>query len=198
MNKNEFLKYLEKRFEVLNEKERDDILNEYSQHIDMKIQSGLSEEEAIKDFGDISELADDILSAYNVDPNYKKSGIDSAKVGKTIHSGASFVKNTFDKIGNYEYTKTTNGIFKVIMLCIRIGVLLFILPYFLCMLFSVAALGVLIVFLFMGYPCIGFTIGCLGFNMCAGSLLAAILKLVYFTKYKLGGENNEVNEIKAD
>lgn len=98
MNKNEFLKYLEKRFEVLNEKEREDILNEYAQHIDMKMQSGLSEEEAIKDFGNVSELADEILSAYNVDPNYRKNGIDVEKVEQTISKGAGVLKKGASKI----------------------------------------------------------------------------------------------------
>lgn len=93
MNKREFLNYLEKRLTVLNQKEREDILSEYAQHIEMKMQSGLSEEEAIKDFGNIEELADEILSAYNVDPNYKKGSINTEKVEKTIHSGIDIIKH---------------------------------------------------------------------------------------------------------
>lgn len=76
MTKVEFLKHLEKLLHVLNEKERTDILNEYTQHIDFKMESSrLSEEAAIKDFGDINELACEILDAYNVNPNYKKMAI---------------------------------------------------------------------------------------------------------------------------
>ena len=40
------------------------ILDEYAQHIDMKIQNGMSEEEAIGDFGPVKELAAEILEAY--------------------------------------------------------------------------------------------------------------------------------------
>ena len=53
MNKKEFLDELEKKIRVLDKKEISDILDEYSQHIDMRMESGLSEDEAIKDFGDM-------------------------------------------------------------------------------------------------------------------------------------------------
>ena len=46
-------------------------MEEYAQHIDMKIEKGLSEEEAIRDFGDIRELAAGILEAYHVNPEYQ-------------------------------------------------------------------------------------------------------------------------------
>ena len=59
MTKHEFLNLLEQRLIVLNDDERADLLNEYEQHIEMKMQSGLSEEEAIADFGDPEELTGD-------------------------------------------------------------------------------------------------------------------------------------------
>lgn len=72
MNKNEFMAYLEKRLSILNEKERQDIIAEYSQHIDMKIKQGMTETDAIKDFGNPKEFVDEILEAYNVDPEYEE------------------------------------------------------------------------------------------------------------------------------
>lgn len=72
MTKTEFLEYLEKRLHVLKDKEREDILSEYAQHIELKMQSGLSEEDAIHDFGGLEELAAEILDAYNVNPDYDK------------------------------------------------------------------------------------------------------------------------------
>lgn len=93
MTKTEFLEYLEKRLQVLNKKEREDILSEYAQHIELKMESGLSEEEAIHDFGDLEELTAEILDAYNVNPEYQKSplhrnkeklSIEAAKVGNKI------------------------------------------------------------------------------------------------------------------
>ena len=67
MDKKEFLEKLKKNISVLEEREIEDIISEYEQHIDMRIAKGLSEEEAIADFGDIDELCTQILEAYSVD-----------------------------------------------------------------------------------------------------------------------------------
>ena len=72
MNKKGFLEELGTYLAVLEEREQQDILEEYAQHIDMKIEKGLSEEEAIRDFGDIRELAAGILEAYHVNPEYQE------------------------------------------------------------------------------------------------------------------------------
>lgn len=71
MNKSEFLSELEKRIRVLDKSEIKDILAEYSQHIDMEISNGQSEEDAIKSFGSIEELTSEILVAYHVNPEYE-------------------------------------------------------------------------------------------------------------------------------
>ena len=57
MNKDEFLNELKSYLSILEDEEQADILEEYTQHIDMKISTGLSEAEAIRDFGNVSELA---------------------------------------------------------------------------------------------------------------------------------------------
>lgn len=66
MDKRTFMKELEQSLSVLQEDELKDILSEYEQHVDMKVKSGLTEEEAIADFGNLSELAAEILEAYHV------------------------------------------------------------------------------------------------------------------------------------
>ncbi|GEM_PF-4839329 len=96
MNKSEFLKYLEKRLSVLNKKEREDIIQEYSQHIDMKVKSGLTEYEAIKDFGDLKAFVDEILEAYNIDPGYEEEGYNAEnnvinKAKRGLRSAAEFI-----------------------------------------------------------------------------------------------------------
>ena len=68
MNKETFLQELRSHLQILEEREQQDILDEYAQHIDMKMQKGLSEEEAIRDFGSVRELAAEILEAYHVNP----------------------------------------------------------------------------------------------------------------------------------
>ena len=82
MKKEEFLTKLRKNLSVLEEGEIQDIVEEYGQHIDMKMKDGLSEEAAIKDFGDLKELTTGILESYHVkaDYNAEKKNIDFDKV----------------------------------------------------------------------------------------------------------------------
>lgn len=74
MNKDKFLAELRGYLSVLESREQDDICAEYAQHIDMKIQKGLSEEEAIRDFGPVEQLAAEILEAYHVNPEFRRQG----------------------------------------------------------------------------------------------------------------------------
>lgn len=111
MDKTGFLKELKRYLIVLNEGELKDILDEYSQHIDMKMERGMSESEAIKDFGDIEELASEILEAYHVNPKYgagrhvgseRKTEIpaaDIAETGRKFWTGMSgFIKTMWKKV----------------------------------------------------------------------------------------------------
>jgi len=66
MDKKTFLEELRKSLRVLKEEELQDIIGEYEQHIDIKVQKGLTVEQAIADFGNIKELAAEILEAYHV------------------------------------------------------------------------------------------------------------------------------------
>ncbi len=93
MNKTEFLNELEKRIRVLDKNEINDILGEYSQHIDMRKESGLSEEDAIKDFGDMDELASEILEAYHVNPEYDKELKDGG-IGKKAEALAEEITSS--------------------------------------------------------------------------------------------------------
>lgn len=87
MNKDRFLTELREYLSVLESREQDDICAEYAQHIDMKIQKGLSEEEAIRDFGSVEQLAAEILEAYHVNPEFRRQGF-SFKLPK-LKTGAS-------------------------------------------------------------------------------------------------------------
>lgn len=82
MKKEEFLAKLRKNLSILEEKEIQDIVEEYEQHIDMKMKDGLSEEAAIQDFGDLKELTAGILEAYHVKADYQgeKKNLDFDKV----------------------------------------------------------------------------------------------------------------------
>ena len=67
MTRYEFISVLKDKLYLLNENECRDIIEEYMAHIDMKMAEGKSEAEAIKDFGDIGDLASEILAAYHID-----------------------------------------------------------------------------------------------------------------------------------
>lgn len=84
MDKITFLRELEKGLSILQKDELEDIISEYEQHIDMKIESGLPEEEAISDFGNLEELTAEILEVYHVRSDYadKCQEEDSAVSGK--------------------------------------------------------------------------------------------------------------------
>lgn len=83
MSKAEFIAELNDRLAVLTDEERRDILDEYEQHIDIKVMRGMSEEAAIADFGRIDELAADILEAYHVRADYALTEQHGRKKGIT-------------------------------------------------------------------------------------------------------------------
>lgn len=98
-SKEAFLEALQQGIAVLAESEQQDILEEYAQHIEMKISGGLTEEETIQDFGDIHQLIAEILEAYHVNPSYaagneKRANVNApighwfACLGQRIRSGA--------------------------------------------------------------------------------------------------------------
>lgn len=70
MDKKTFINELKQALSVLQEEELNDIVSEYEQHIDMKQERGLTEEEAIADFGSLDELTAEILEAYHVRADY--------------------------------------------------------------------------------------------------------------------------------
>lgn len=97
MNKKEFLDVMEKRLSVLEAQEREDMLSEYAQHIEWKMQGGMSEEEAIEDFGDVDSLIAEILEAYHIDPSYRSvaQGKDGEGIGKKAGSVLNKSKQSF-------------------------------------------------------------------------------------------------------
>ncbi len=66
MNKEEFEKKLREKLNLLETSEINDIIEEYMGYINEKIENGATEEEAIKDFGDLDELARELLKAYKI------------------------------------------------------------------------------------------------------------------------------------
>lgn len=88
MNKQEFLEELKKRIGMLEDSEQQDILAEYAQHIDLRMEGGLSEVEAIKDFGHIDQLVSEILGAYHVKADFQET-----PPKPSIHPSAKHIRN---------------------------------------------------------------------------------------------------------
>lgn len=124
MNKEEFLKTIEKELSILNEKERQDIINEYKDTIEEKVKHGQTEEEAVKDFGDLDELVSGILDAYKINPeyNHKEEGSFSKfteEGEKLIKKGASkladITREFADNIKNNDAEMNLNLAFEIII-----------------------------------------------------------------------------------
>ena len=95
MTKKEFLEKLEKELSILNDKERKDIIEEYKDTIEEKIKHGQSEEDAVKDFGNIEDLVSDILDAYKINPEYKDNNFD-----KFTQKGEDLIKKGAGKLAD--------------------------------------------------------------------------------------------------
>jgi len=96
MNKKIFLGTLVKELSILKISEREDIVKEYSQHIDDEVSKGKTEEEAVANFGNIKDLVMDILDAYNIDSSVvnKNGNI----IEKTIYHFKKFMDKVSDTI----------------------------------------------------------------------------------------------------
>ncbi len=281
MTKNEFLNYLENRLSVLNKKEREDIEQEYSQHIENKLSEGMTETEAVASLGDIDTFVDEILMAYNIDPNYRNTdeqnnilspkrsvrqklssafvsffkmknviwlaktslyviaaialfaiGLDFAiEISEVIDENlpsflcidhivslfflvsyiliyvtaaisigygvirynlpVSGIKSIFkrergENMAN-EKNNTMGLIIKVLIFLIKLYIIFTIMiPYAFVLMVSLVAMGALVVALLAGYPVVGLSIGCFGFNIFSIAMFAIILKLIFIKKK---GEN---------
>lgn len=116
MNKQEFLEYLEKRLSVLNKREREDIITEYSQHIDIKVASGMSEQDVIREFGDPKTFADEILEAYNIDPEYE----DEMEHNRNIMAKIKKIKTSVEDAIELLLAQSPRVLFSML---VRIGVI---------------------------------------------------------------------------
>lgn len=135
MNKERFFRELSIRLDVLTEEEKKDILIEYESVIDEKIKEGKTEEEAIKDFGNIDELIEEILKAYKINPEYAKkingnSSFFFDSVENFIKGATNWLSDFIQKVSNSLNKNKFNSpyiiaeiIIKVLLFLIIIGLL---------------------------------------------------------------------------
>lgn len=123
MNKKTFIKKLKEKLSILDSEEVKDIISEYTDTIDEKIKNGEKEEDAIADFGDIDELAKEILKAYKINPKYSDKKEESKDFvngfENTIKKGASklsqFTKDVVDSIKKNDTDFTLQTAFEIIL-----------------------------------------------------------------------------------
>lgn len=302
MTKKEFISYMKERLSILNSDEITDIISEYTQHIDNKLAEGMSEKDAVATLGNVEDVAREILSAYNVNPDYnnvKKGevknevkavvtsffdkffatikgigdyilgqkaisllklviktiimffilwicfmagfgvvnifasvissflnwyfikdilmmvyiiialptavyifirffahsvGIDNKIKNKVVKENEppktesktiKMVKEKADKISNTVKDSSysfMNIIKRIVVFSVKAIVLMCLIPCGITLIFTIIALGALIVMLVLGYPVVGPILGCLGFNMAGISILAIIIKFIFFKR----------------
>ena len=119
MTKNEFFQKLENRLNVLNEQERNDILSEYSSHIEFKMQDGKTEEQAIADFGDVDALAEEILSAYHIDTDnvWNKNG------EYYIKKSVSFINHATEKLLSFSLSDVAKIVVEFLLVLLVISLI---------------------------------------------------------------------------
>ena len=121
MKKNEFFNELRKKLKILKKEEVEDIIREYEDNINEKIKNGYSEEDAIKSFGNIDELCNEILDAYKI--SYENTNSFEDVVSNYVSKISNWLKNIISNFSNDTAEEILNMIFKVFAIIILIFIL---------------------------------------------------------------------------
>lgn len=119
MTKSEFFEKLEEKLSILNDSERKDIIDEYKNHIELKMQEGKTEEQAIADFGDVDDLAEEILSAYHI--NSKK--VQTKNGEYYIKKFINFINQTTERLLNFSVADIAKVIAEFLVMILLIALL---------------------------------------------------------------------------
>lgn len=186
MNKDSFIKSLGERLDILNQKEKNDILNEYRQHIENKIDEGFSEEDAVKNLGSVEDISREILEAYSVDPDYFKKN-KRINLSDEINDGVEKIKKkikdvNIDSVKGIVSKDNKNSILSKIISIFKIIVAFIIAICVVYTVFSVIGNICLIIMAILGYPLIGVSLILLSYNIISISFLVFIIDLIFGKK----------------
>lgn len=117
MKKEEFIKKLRKKLEILDDNEIEDIVSEYEGYIEEKVNRGLTEEEAVSELGDFNEIVSDLLAAYKV-----KEPKSTTTFNDIINKISKYIDSFMDSISN----KSGRDILKLIIEILLILILIWI------------------------------------------------------------------------
>lgn len=123
MNKEQFIAYMNKKLSIIKEDERKDIIDEYINHIEMKVAEGKTEEEAIADFGDIDEMINEILEAYNIDPKQTRGNGYDHKVNDILDRLFEGLQSMISSMTSLDMDNVVRLIFEVLVVLILLGLL---------------------------------------------------------------------------
>ncbi len=123
MSKKDFLEKLRKRLKILNNEEIEDIIEEYEGHINEKIASGKTEEEATQDFGNFDELVKEILSAYKINEEYETEVKEKNFIQDFIKDCELFFKDLVKNISKRSKQDIIKFVLEFIALIIFIAIL---------------------------------------------------------------------------
>lgn len=124
MNKEQFVEYMNKKLAVIKEEERKDIIDEYCNHIDEKVQEGMSEEAVIEGFGDIDEMIKEILDAYNIDPNQaQRSDNFDRKVNDFLDALFDSLQHLLSRVTSMDMDSIVKLIFEILVVLIILGLM---------------------------------------------------------------------------
>ncbi len=123
MKTEEFLKILRDKLSILEESEIDDIISEYKEHIEEKKKTKKKEEKIIEEFGNIDELAREILKAYKINDEYNSK----SDFNNTIKKWFNKFEEVINKIVKILTTASAGEIIKFIIeifiICVLIALM---------------------------------------------------------------------------
>ncbi len=117
MKKNEFLSKLRKRLDVLEDAEIDDIISEYEGYIEEKVNAGLTEEEAVKELGELDLIVKEMLAAYKV--KEKKEEVNTDFLTRITNKISDFV----DSFNNKSSKDIIKIIIEIALIMLIIGII---------------------------------------------------------------------------
>lgn len=171
MNKNEFLSQLRKKLGVLSQDEIDELITEYSEHIDNKLHEGKTEEQAVSDFGDLGELSRNILQAYKLNENFTNKPKINSFLSMGEHTGKKLI-SSFEQF----YAKISlSEVFKFLILVILSFGLVAILKFPFMVFKSISLWFMEIIF---GYRFVDYIDGIWNFVVNAAYYLSSILLII--------------------
>lgn len=171
MNKNEFLSQLRKKLDVLSQDEIDELITEYSEHIDNKLHEGKTEEQAVSDFGDLGELSRNILQAYKLNENFTNK----PKLSSFLNMSETTGKKLLSSFEQFYAKISLSEVFKFLILVILSFGLVAILKFPFMLFKSISLWFMEIIF---GYKFVDYVDGIWSFVVNGAYYLSSILLII--------------------